>query len=221
MSLVDDILNSSVIDGVVTSMSERENYTCLQKITAIDKLIKEYNKKYNELNDNYNNIAENIDDIERIASESETVYNNAIQTNNEATNLINSFSSKYPTSMYKYNISNGNGVSFEINNDYNEIWMEGTSLNVRFDVFIYDLDSGSDLYLLELTDVLNKFTKFKITRLSYTENKYNFIFELEKQNGELIEKKQYIVPNTSKSSIIIYTNVDSTGTIWSTIERRE
>lgn len=47
MALIDDILNSQVIDGRVTSQSDREQITCLQKIIAIDKYLKETNTNVN------------------------------------------------------------------------------------------------------------------------------------------------------------------------------
>ena len=63
MSLLDDILNTLVIDGIVTSQNERENITCLQKIMRIDSLIREYNKKYTELNNTYNSVLNGVNNI--------------------------------------------------------------------------------------------------------------------------------------------------------------
>lgn len=47
MALIDEILNSQVIDGRVTSQSDGENVTCLQKIVAIDKYLKRTNENVN------------------------------------------------------------------------------------------------------------------------------------------------------------------------------
>ena len=224
MSLLDDILNPNVVDGVVTSMSERENITCLQKIMRIDKLIREYNKKYDELNNNYEIISSDIsekltelanisDEIDNIISETEALLSQANENNNNAIRLINAFSSKYPTSYHIYNIGTDSSLVFNLSSvDYSEIYVQDTA-DGRIDIFI-------NSNYIEFEGLGDDLVSIKSTKLPANGTEYPKIFIEIESSGINSMRKVYTFLDGRNITISIGTSPNANATIWSSIERR-
>ena len=155
MALIDDILNSQVIDGRVTSQSDREQVTCLQKIIMIDKLLKEYNKAYEKLTDEYNSVVDKINEAKTMNDESKT--------------LLNEIEGFYPTKFNKNTLSKSNSVHIDITNTKTKLYIQPytqESHNPLLTFRVYNKVSGTNLLIFNNGELRNGIIEIDLTILS-------------------------------------------------------